>query len=499
LKLNQILVTGEKMRIVYFDLDCLRPDHLSQYGYLRNTSPSLDRITGDAVIFNRCYTSNSPCAPSRAALFSGRFGINNGVIGHHGYGEKFNYPGDSFWHDPSKPMLMRWLRLRGVKTVSFSSFADRHTAWWFCSGWSELHTFTNKQGQETADEVNRAVLPWLKVHAKDDNYFLHVHYWDIHSHYRLDEKQYRKFADKPAPDWPDEKAIKDNTGIYGPCTALDLYTGYPDEDRAPVKGMPDKITNREEFKMLIDGYDAAINFVDRHIGELLDVFESQGVLEDTVFIVSSDHGDCFGEMGQYMDHWVGAEPIHNIPLMIRIPGVTKKSKCAEYVYNLDLAPTLCDLYDFPVPGKWDGRSFIDAIKGKPFAGRETLVWDHGHGSLMRCARTKKWLFTKILHPGFYPFEEPYMLHDMENDVHQTQNVADKNPQIVKEMQEIIADWHEEQMNKHGPHDDNLQQMVPVGFLKWYSLRRMIDRLKKTGRADQVEGLVKRLQKYHKDL
>lgn len=483
------------MRIIYFDLDCLRPDHMNQYGYKRNTTPNLERVTKDGVVFSSCYASNSPCAPSRAALFSGRFGINNGVVGHHGPAEKFNYPGNSFWHDPKMPMLMRWMRLHGIKTVSFSSFADRHTAWWFCAGWSEMHTFTNKQGGERAQEVNAAVLPWLKVNAEQDNYFLHIHYWDIHSVYPVEQKWIDLVKNDPMPSWPDEKAIKNNLKIYGPRTALDLYTGFKDEDKAPYPTMPDKITNLEEMKMMYDCYDASIRYVDYHIGQVLDVLKDKGVLEDTIFIISADHGDCFGELGQYMDHWIGAEAIHHIPLIINWPGITKKSTRDEFIYNLDLAPTLCELLNLPVPPKWDGKSFIDAVRGKSFGGREYLVWDHGHGSLMRCVRTKKWLFTRILHPGFYPYEESFWLHDMENDIFQTNDVAKDNPKVVKEMDRIIQNWWYEQMEKHGHHEDHLQQMIPVGFFHHYSLERMVERLKKTGRSDQVGGLINRLKKY----
>lgn len=195
------------MRIIYFDLDCCRADHLVQYGYHRNTSPNIDRISQNGVTFTNCFTSNSPCLPSRAALFSGRFGIHNGVVAHHGIGEQFR----SIWYshstDMKKPLLQHYLWSKGMKTVSFSCFHDRHNAWWFCSGWEELHTFTRKRGQETADEVNDACIPWIHEYVGEDNWFLHIHYWDIHSHYRINEEWANRFAKDPPPDWPDQKAI----------------------------------------------------------------------------------------------------------------------------------------------------------------------------------------------------------------------------------------------------------------------------------------------------
>ena len=72
------------MRIVFFDLDTLRPDHLGCYGYFRNTSPNIDSIAREGVRFDRYYCSDAPCLPSRSALQSGLFGIHNGAVGHGG-------------------------------------------------------------------------------------------------------------------------------------------------------------------------------------------------------------------------------------------------------------------------------------------------------------------------------------------------------------------------------------------------------------------------------
>ena len=67
------------MRIVYFDIDCLRPDHLGCYGYDRPTSPNIDAMAQHGVRLSHYYCANSPCLPSRTAWSSGRFGIRNGV------------------------------------------------------------------------------------------------------------------------------------------------------------------------------------------------------------------------------------------------------------------------------------------------------------------------------------------------------------------------------------------------------------------------------------
>ena len=72
------------MRLLFIDIDTLRPDHLGCYGYERNTSPNIDLIAEESMRFDNYYCSDAPCLPSRAALVTGQFGIHNGVVGHGG-------------------------------------------------------------------------------------------------------------------------------------------------------------------------------------------------------------------------------------------------------------------------------------------------------------------------------------------------------------------------------------------------------------------------------
>lgn len=72
------------MRILYIDIDTLRADHLGCYGYQRNTSPNIDRLAEEGILFENVYNSNSPCEPSRTALWTGRHGIHTGVTDHIG-------------------------------------------------------------------------------------------------------------------------------------------------------------------------------------------------------------------------------------------------------------------------------------------------------------------------------------------------------------------------------------------------------------------------------
>jgi arylsulfatase A-like enzyme len=462
----------------------------------------MDAIAREGVTFTNCHCANSPCVPSRASLFLGRFGFNTGIVAHHGSGELLRR-GDMFQghgRDMERPTLQMQLWAKGIKTATFSCFHDRHNAWWFTAGWEEIHTFTRKRGQERADEVNAAFLPWLREHGRNDNWLAHVHYWDMHSSYRVPAEWVDSFREVPGPDWPDQDAIDQHQSLYGPRTATDLYAGYERNGAGgytrPIGYMPDSIQTEEDFKMLIDGYDASAAYVDHHIGQIVSELEGMGILDDTAIVISGDHGDSFGEHGQYMDHGIANESVHNIPMIIRWPGVTKRHvRCDELVYGMDLAPTLCELLDVPVPSRWDGRSFAAALHGEKFAGWPYQVWDHGIYTFTRAVRTDKWLMIRVLHPGLYPYDDPVMLHDLEEDPHQTTNLAQDRPDLVGELTSKMEEWRQEQIHKGGS-PDPLEEMVGTGPFLYYTPERMFDRLQRTGREQVIPELKSRLNRYH---
>ena len=235
------------MRIILFDIDCLRPDHLGCYGYRRPTSPNIDRIAGGGTRFERYYCADSPCLPSRTDLISGRFGINSGVVSNLDGGRDFRLPMLDYGGPRNEyQTLPRQLRKRaGLDTISFSNFADRHLAMWFAIGWSEMYTPNLKGGQETAEEVNEPVLRWLRANATREDYLLHINYWDTHRYYKMGSSWAQRFKGTPPPDWPDEAAFERINRMDGMFTGRrQFHGGGP----SPVALMPDRITSRADHR-----------------------------------------------------------------------------------------------------------------------------------------------------------------------------------------------------------------------------------------------------------
>jgi choline-sulfatase len=475
----------DKMKIIYIDIDSMRPKHFGTYGYHRNTTPNMDKIAEQGVRFNRAYCASSPCVPSRASFASGLFGIHSGVVTHWGAGCDFQ-GGNQF----NRPMFIRLLRSQGYKLATFSSFADRHDAFWFMAGWNEVHTHTMKKGNEDADEVMEAVLPWLEKNAMEDDYLLHLQLWDPHRNYTMPVKYQGMFKDTPPPVWPDEKAIEEHQNNYAPFSALNLFPHGENKSNSPA--IPDRIRNKADFKAFVDAYDGSIRFMDEQLGRLFQMLEDLGVMEDTAIIISGDHGEAMGEHGIYGDHVCADEAVHHIPMIVKWPGSKLKNiQREDLVYNVDLTATIVDLLGIQVPDGWDGESFANIIHGEPYKSREYLVWDHGLYSVSRSVRTDEWLMMKTYHPGVVPLE-PIELYNMKEDPYMTNNVADQCSDIIKELDHLLQQWYEEQISP-SEKPDPLPLVVETGPFKYVSKQMWKNHLQKIGRTDLMEQFVQAIK------
>jgi choline-sulfatase len=189
------------MRILYFDIDSLRPDHLGCYGYHRPTSPYIDFLASEGTTFTNVYTSDVPCLPSRTALWSGRFGYHTGVVNHGGTAAQpfVEGAGRGMQDEFAKTSWMAALRSAGVKTATISSFGERHAAWHWYAGYNEVYN-SGKWGHDLAHEVAAVALDWLNRNGESDNWFLHVNLWDPHTPYRTPWSFGNLFAAWPLPD-----------------------------------------------------------------------------------------------------------------------------------------------------------------------------------------------------------------------------------------------------------------------------------------------------------
>ncbi len=487
------------MRVLYVDIDTLRADHTGPYGYRRRITPNLDRLADNGVVFERCYCSDSPCAPSRAAWTSGQFGITTGAIANFGPAAEIHM----FERTRFAPFFGGHLYRHGVYTASISCFPERHLAYWFVGNFREWVKPSLSNGDdEDGATVTAAAVDWLRRRGRHDDWFLQVHYWDPHIPYLEPDRWVRFAADSgPPPAWPDEDAIAAHAEYYGPHTALDLYEGdgswsVPPPGSPNPATMPDAITGRRDLVMLVDGYDGAIAYVDHQLGQLLGTLDDLGILEETAVIVTSDHGECLGENGCYGDHPLANEPSHHVPLVICWPGLTDRlsppaRRVGGLVYHLDLCPTVCDALGIETPPGWEGSSFVDALRGQPFAGRPYLVLSHGAYTYQRALRTPEHLYVRTLHPGMWRLEHE-QLYAIETDPHMTRDLIHDDAPTAARLAQQLEEWRCTHATMRGEAADPMEARRYESPAEAFSVPRYLERLRATGRGHLADDLTRRL-------
>ncbi len=482
------------MRIIYIDIDSVRYNHLGVYGYQRETTPIIDELAQDAAVFENCFASDTPCLPSRAALFSARPGIANGVISHEWPGCDFRFPArdgmSRYYNDYTMPM--RLLQQNGYHTVTFSIFAQRHVAWWFNAGFSEVNNPTQPCSHENTGSINPRVLQWIENHIHEhDDLFMHINYWDAHTMYHPDDECRARVAQHPLPEFPDEALINDHfQNFYGPKSARDIMIRRKPDYTSPNQYHPDHIANREDFKIMMDSYDGSIATVDQAIGEIIAALKAAGVYEDTAIIISSDHGEAIGQLGMYFEHGVAVDGVAHLPLIVRWPGLTDGGLRSDaMIYQYDFMATIMELLGIEQPPRWDAASFASVLRDEDFAGRPYLVYGCGIFALQRTIRTPDYALVRTFHPGCSPLDDRY-LFDMQADPNQSSNIIEARQDVLDHMERLYSEWWHSWCTGPDAVIDPFHIQTPT--FSYFPMEDMIERLEYLGRQDQIEDLRQRL-------
>jgi choline-sulfatase len=480
------------VRILYIDVDSLRPDHLGCYGYVRQTTPTIDVLAKEGIRFDGVYVSDAPCLPSRTALWSGRFGFRTGVVGHGGTAAQpfVEGPQRGFNDRFGKTGLMAALRELGYRTATVSSFADRHSAWHWYAGY--LHVLNpGKHGYERAHQVNPLALEWLKRYGEEDDWFLHVNYWDPHTPYRTPLSYGHPFEGEPQPVWLTEAVRAEGWQRPGPHSPQDLH-GFGDEDwHLRYPRVPRTLDSMTEVQRFIDGYDTGVRYMDDHLSEFLNLLADLGVLDETVIMVSADHGESLGEMNIWGDHHLADDLTCRVPLVVRWPGSAPRVDRGLY-YQVDWAATLLELIGGAVPDAWDGLSFADAFRAGSEAGRPYLVCSQGAWTCQRGVRFGSHLCLRTYHDGFLLLP-PVLLFDLASDPQQQRNLAGDRPDLVAEAMALLAEWQSQMMRTSPVNIDPMMTVLREGgpYQVRGRLGAYLARLRETGRAHHATALAQR--------
>lgn len=320
---------------------------------------------------------------------------------------------------------------------------------------------------------------------------LYVNYWDPHTPYRAPESFGNPFKDEPLPEWITDEVLEKHMRKVGPHSASEINM-YDSAASPEYPRHPGEIRSREDLRRMIDGYDCGIRFMDENIGQLFDLLERKGVMDELIIIITADHGENMGELGIYGEHGTADQGTCRIPMIIRWPGMQEGIVDKGLHYHLDLPPTIAELLGREPMPSWDGASYAKVLQSGEQEGREYLVVSQCAHVCQRSVRFGDWLYIRTYHDGYHLFDKE-MLYNIALDPHEQINLASERPDLCREAVYWLNDWHDAMMASM-PHDtDPLWTVMKEGgpYHAKGALPRYLERLEQTGRGDAVPELIRR--------
>ncbi|WP_240415135.1 sulfatase [Paenibacillus periandrae] len=420
----------KKPNLILFGIDSLRRDRMSSYGYGKLTTPHLDKLAGEGVLFEQHFSPSIPTTPAYASMLTGKdcFGTDVVALRHKGaVGAKtlpevlgelgYNTTCVGFTGNPSS---------RG-----FDTYLD-YEAW-----------LPGESGRcPKAENLNEVAIPELNRLAEDDKpFFLFLRHMDPHSPY-LPPKPYERIfygGDEMDPSNPSMEPV------YNFKPFADFLKSW----------IPEGVTDEAYVNAQ---YDGAVAYMDACIQNLLQTVDSLGLTEDTLIVVTSDHGETLYEHDCFFDHHGLYDCTLVVPLIIKYPGkVPSGKRVTDVTVISDIMPTILELMGIDEQLEPDGQNLVPFIHDDP--GRRVselyiteCTWMRKHGW-----RTPHWKLIRALEPDFH-FKPEVELYNLIEDPQENNNVAEQEPEIVELLtarMEAYISKREEQTGRTNPMYTNL--------------------------------------------
>jgi arylsulfatase A-like enzyme len=382
--------------LVVVTLDTTRADHLGLYGYFRDTSPRLDALGRESIVFERAFAPMAITLPSHLSLFTASHPLEHGVLANQ------RRHGRRWSASPGLVSFAQAARRAGHRTAAFVSAAPLRAGSGIEAGFEVYDEppadLSARSGQLTTD----AALAWL-AQIGDAPFLLWVHYYDAH--------------------WP-----------LAPDAALDAHfqtdaalEAWLDARRVAERSFHEGVLV-DDPRGTMNLYDAELRFQDAQLGRLLDALAARPDWERTSVLVVGDHGEGLSQHGQPAHGGSWNEQLH-VPLVVRVPG--ERARRVERLASVeDALPTLLGLAHFPGAEDFLAQaSGRDALAGEPRAA--VLGLDGGdkrrRPDYRRALVTERW---KYFRTDFGAGARRHELYDLEADPFELEDVASRHPDVV---------------------------------------------------------------------
>ena len=383
-------------------VDTLRADHLGCYGYERITSPSLDHFSRRAILFEDVRSVSSWTTPAVASLFTGLYPYRHGAV----------TDDRSFLHDHFVT-IAEHLRARGFTTAAFVTNPLISAEQNFDQGFEDYYLFDRLDARAT----NELFLSWLK-NRRNQRFFAYLHYMDPHDPYCAPGR-FSNYFDRSYSGSLDCRSIHDL------WLSVNLHRGEADYTMRDI----------EHLEAL---YDSEIRFWDFHFSHLVDRLSKMGLLEKTIVVVTSDHGEEFLEHGK-LKHGIHLyEETLRVPLLVFIPGRGGLVDPATAQLT-DIFPTLLHALSMNIPDHLDGRPLTD--DGSARAGGSWSFAQTSHAYIPGKGYT---VMDMVMEDGWKLITTPETgvteLYNLISDPGERRNLAQSEPRIRDGLRERIAEW-----------------------------------------------------------
>lgn len=421
--------------IVLVSIDTLRADHLSAYGYPKQTSPRLDALAREGVLFVDAMSHSTWTLPAHVSMFTGLDPAAHGVLArehriqpyHHTLAERLREAGYA---------TSAWVGTRNWGFVGavygFDAGFDRFLHYphpkrfrsaRLLRAFDDLWHSTVERGVGNASDQITSVIHWLSL-EHEAPVFTFVHLYDVHSKSaKLPYEAPPPFRDMFCEGDPGEVDLCDD-GLCASDRLLDIARGWLEPmDEAEI-----------EWARCL--YDGGIRYADHEVGRLVDAIDALGIRDETIVIVTSDHGEGFFEHG-YPLHSTLHQEVTRIPLIIRSPGAAVGKRASGVVRQSDLLPTVLDLAGLPIEGDVQGRSLVPLLTDwGATSNADVLAFDDGMGGVLLRAGSK----TLIQYPASRKLEgrPDREYYDLSRDPTQKRNLERRENVTTGQLQLQMA-------------------------------------------------------------
>ncbi|MDD5225716.1 MAG: sulfatase, partial [Candidatus Omnitrophica bacterium] len=315
--------------VIIFLIDALRYDHLGCYGYKRDTSPNIDALSQQSLVFTNVVAQATWTKPSVVSLFTSKYVKDHGVVSDRGIDISSNLcpnctAGDTL--APDTLTLTEILKANGYKTKALINNGVLNRKFGLEQGFDE-YTASGAEPKQTQRAMN-----WIKTH-KDSKFFMYLHYLAPHAPY------------DPPPEYRKKFKLEYN-GKFD-------FRGKTHYDYVDVRLSP------EETDELMARYDGEISYVDHEFGRFVEFLREQNILQKTLLIIVADHGEALGERGP-IGHGYAFNTVAQVPLIVFPAPEHRRQTMNNFMGLIDVAPSILGWLGIAVPPDFKGNDVMDS-------------------------------------------------------------------------------------------------------------------------------------------